>query len=344
MCAARCADRLHGGSAPPYDRGDGLPPRDAARAGRVQQRAGHVHRAGARPPAEPAQGAAPRRPDLGDRGRDGRLQARRRARAGWRRDGRAARPGDRRRPRDRGRLAGRRHGAHRGGRGDRVRGPAGRARQPRAAGLGRRAGEAPGGVGRQAARVLPPGRAERRGPGAARRRGRRRMPRGRPRAVPRAALVRAGRRQAAGRGPPPRRRRDGAPADRAGRRHPQGGVPLRCRGDRRDPLGARPVRSWTPRPRCRGCSCPVASTTRRSSARSRSRAARARAASSWAARCGRRRPRCRARRGTPSSAGAGRDRLARLTSLVDDLAAPWRPRWTAARAPEPPGPGWYQRY
>ena len=90
----------------------------------------------------------------------------------WRRDGRAARPGDRRRPRDRGRLACRRHGAHRGGGGDRVRGPAGRARQPRAAGLGRRAGEAPRGVRGQAARLLPPGRAERRGPGAARRRGR----------------------------------------------------------------------------------------------------------------------------------------------------------------------------
>jgi tagatose 1,6-diphosphate aldolase len=43
-------------------------------------------------------------------------------------------------------------------------------------------------------------------------------------------------------------------------------------------------------------------------------------------------------------AGTGRDRLARLTALVDDLAVPWRPRWTAARTPEPPGPGWYQRY
>ena len=43
-------------------------------------------------------------------------------------------------------------------------------------------------------------------------------------------------------------------------------------------------------------------------------------------------------------AGAGRDRLARLAELVDDLAVPWRPRWTAARAPEPPGAGWYQRY
>jgi tagatose 1,6-diphosphate aldolase len=43
-------------------------------------------------------------------------------------------------------------------------------------------------------------------------------------------------------------------------------------------------------------------------------------------------------------AGAGRARLGRLTALVDDLAAPWRPRWTAARTPEPPGPGWYERY
>ena len=24
--------------------------------------------------------------------------------------------------------------------------------------------------------------------------------------------------------------------------------------------------------------------------------------------------------------------------------APWRPRWQAARRPEPPGPGWYERY
>ena len=43
-------------------------------------------------------------------------------------------------------------------------------------------------------------------------------------------------------------------------------------------------------------------------------------------------------------AGTGRERLTRLTALVDDLAVPWRPRWTAARAPDSPGPGWYQRY
>lgn len=40
----------------------------------------------------------------------------------------------------------------------------------------------------------------------------------------------------------------------------------------------------------------------------------------------------------------GRQRLDRLTALVDDLAAPWRPRWRAARAPETPGDGWYARY
>jgi tagatose-1,6-bisphosphate aldolase len=40
----------------------------------------------------------------------------------------------------------------------------------------------------------------------------------------------------------------------------------------------------------------------------------------------------------------GRGRLDRLTSLVDELAVPWRPRWSAARSPETPGPGWYARY
>jgi tagatose 1,6-diphosphate aldolase len=40
----------------------------------------------------------------------------------------------------------------------------------------------------------------------------------------------------------------------------------------------------------------------------------------------------------------GRRRLARLAALVDDVASPWRPRWIAARQPEPPGPGWYERY
>ncbi len=40
----------------------------------------------------------------------------------------------------------------------------------------------------------------------------------------------------------------------------------------------------------------------------------------------------------------GRERLSRLAALVDDLGAPWRPRWTRARAPEPPAPGWYAAY
>jgi tagatose-1,6-bisphosphate aldolase len=39
----------------------------------------------------------------------------------------------------------------------------------------------------------------------------------------------------------------------------------------------------------------------------------------------------------------GRRRLARLVSLVDDVAVPWRPRWTAAKRPDAPGPGWYEQ-
>jgi tagatose-1,6-bisphosphate aldolase len=40
----------------------------------------------------------------------------------------------------------------------------------------------------------------------------------------------------------------------------------------------------------------------------------------------------------------GRRRLASLTSLVDAVGAPWRPRWAAARRPDAPEPGWYARY
>ena len=52
-------------------------------------------------------------------------------------------------------------------------------------------------------------------------------------------------------------------------------------------------------------------------------------------------------------AGAERDafldteglrRLASLTELVDAVGVPWRPRWTAARRPDAPEPGWYARY
>ena len=39
-----------------------------------------------------------------------------------------------------------------------------------------------------------------------------------------------------------------------------------------------------------------------------------------------------------------RTRLGRLAALVDEVGAPWRPRWQAARRPEPPEPGWYGRY
>ncbi|MEW6224083.1 MAG: tagatose 1,6-diphosphate aldolase [Chloroflexota bacterium] len=38
------------------------------------------------------------------------------------------------------------------------------------------------------------------------------------------------------------------------------------------------------------------------------------------------------------------ERLARLAGIVDELAAPWRPRWTAARRPDEPAEGWYAAY
>jgi tagatose-1,6-bisphosphate aldolase len=40
----------------------------------------------------------------------------------------------------------------------------------------------------------------------------------------------------------------------------------------------------------------------------------------------------------------GRARLLRLVRLVDAVGSPWRPRWAAARRPEPPVSGWYERY
>jgi tagatose 1,6-diphosphate aldolase len=42
-------------------------------------------------------------------------------------------------------------------------------------------------------------------------------------------------------------------------------------------------------------------------------------------------------------ASSGRERLARISALVDAEAAPWRPRWLAAKTPSPPEPGWYLR-
>ena len=64
---------------------------------------------------------------------------------------------------------------HRGHRGDRLSRPGDRPGQPRARRLERREGQAAGRLGRQAPRLLPPGRAERGRPGALRR-GRRRRP------------------------------------------------------------------------------------------------------------------------------------------------------------------------
>jgi tagatose 1,6-diphosphate aldolase len=39
----------------------------------------------------------------------------------------------------------------------------------------------------------------------------------------------------------------------------------------------------------------------------------------------------------------GRARLARLATLVDEIAVPWRPRWSEAKRPDAPEPGWYER-
>ena len=100
-------------------------------------------------------------------------------------------------------------------------------------GWGVDAGQAARRIGGQAARLLPPGRAERGGPGAPRRRRRRGVPRGGPRAVPRAAVVRPRRAAGSPARHAGRRGRDRAAADRPRRGRPQGGVPLRRRRDRR---------------------------------------------------------------------------------------------------------------
>ena len=146
------------------------------------------------------------------------------------------------------------------------------------------------------------------------------------------------------RGAPPGRRRDRPPAHPAGRRHPQGRVPVRRDGDRRGTRGGTPAPSSTPR-------APVpwvllsGGVDDETFERQVDVACRAGASgvlvgrSVWA----------EAAQLDPVARDAflettGRQRLARLAALVDDVAAPWRPRWIAARHPEPPGPGWYERY
>ena len=163
------ARKLRTGTRDAYDAADGLPAWRRSRPGRVQLAERHLHGAGPRPPPEPAQGAASGGSRVGDRRRDGRLQARRRPRARHHRDRRPARPGDRRRAGDRRRVAARPRRPDRGRRGDRLRGRERRAREPRPARLGRGQDQAPRRLGRQAPRLLPPGRPERRRAGAARR-------------------------------------------------------------------------------------------------------------------------------------------------------------------------------
>ena len=115
-------------------------------------------------------------PGLGHVRGDGRVQARRGPDPRAARDRDAARSGDRGGPVHRGRLAAAVGRPDRRDRGDRLRRAVDRTGQPRPRRLERREGEADGRLGREAARLLPPGRAERRGPGATRRRRRRRLP------------------------------------------------------------------------------------------------------------------------------------------------------------------------
>ena len=121
--------------------------------------------------------------------RDGRVQAGGRPRARRCRDRGPARPGDRRGPGDRRRLAAGRLRAARGRRGHRLRRAVDGPGQPGARRLERGQGEADGRVGGQAARLLPPGCGQRRRPGAPRGGRRRGLRRGRPAAVRRAVVV-----------------------------------------------------------------------------------------------------------------------------------------------------------
>ena len=73
--SATDAQKLRTATSSAYDAADGLPPRRGSRARRVLVARRHVHRAGAGPPPEPPQGAAAGRPRVGDRRRDGRVQA-----------------------------------------------------------------------------------------------------------------------------------------------------------------------------------------------------------------------------------------------------------------------------
>ena len=328
-----------------YDLAMAVPAGRRPRPGRLQLAARHVHRPGPRPSAEPAQGAPARRipGSVTDAEMVEFKRAVVRALAGTG-TGDPARPGDRRRAGHRGRLAARRRRPDRRGRGDRLRGPSSARVSRVLPGWGV---EQIKRLGASAAKLLVYYH-----PDAANAADQERLVADVAAACRDADLAlfleplsfgldggQARRRgTAAGRG------RDGPPpdGDRGGR--PQGRVPLRPGRHRRGPL-ARGVRRARRRDAAaRGCCCRAAWTTRRSSARCASRARRARAACSSAGRSGRRRRRWHRPSATRFLETTGRQRLARLAGLVDEVAAPWRPRWTAARRPDAPGPGWYERY
>ena len=235
----------------------------------------------------------PADPGVGDRRRDGRLQARGRPRPRAR-PGRAScstrRSASGRRSRT-GRCPGR-AGLIVAVEATGYEGPSRRARQPRPARLGRRAGQAPRGVGRQAPRLLPPGRAQRRRPGAARRRRRRGLPRGR---TSRCSSSRSRSGSTAAKLTGEDRRRVVVETARRltaiGADVLKAEFPYDARCHRRGPLARGVRRARRGDAGARGSCCRAASTTRRSSARCGSPARRARAACSSGGPCGPRRRR-----------------------------------------------------
>ncbi len=168
----------------------------------------------------------------------------------------------------------------------------------------------------------------------------------RPAAVRRAAVVldRPGGPAADRRGAPAGRGRDRPAADRARRRHPEGRVPLRSRRDRRGTLARGLCRAR--RGLAAALGPPVGRGRRRDvrgpgPGRLRRRRERRPRRALGLGRGGdaRRRPSA-----TRSSRTTGRDRLARLVDLVDELGRPWDARPGPLVPPPEPAEGWYRGY
>ena len=141
------------------------------------------------------------------------------------------------------------------------------------------------------------------------------------------------------------RDRDRTPADGRRRGHPQGGVPVRPVDDRRGRPGATPAPSLTRRSRVPWVllsgGVDDATFERQVRRRLRGRGLRGPGRALGLGAVGRAatpRARCLARRQRTGRGSAG------WPSWSTRSGAPWRPRWAAARRPEAPEPGWYERY